>query len=75
MTMACAHDLTHSEDRHVMAVRWYHWFTDGFKLVMWVLSAVVVFPIGLIATFFGFPKVYASMYDGVVSGWLKLAAY
>jgi hypothetical protein len=42
---------------------------------MWVLSAVIVFPVGLIATLFGFPNVYANMYDGVVSGFLKLAAY
>jgi hypothetical protein len=75
MTLAAAHDLTHQEDHLVMGTKWYNWFTDGFKLIMWVLSAVIVFPVGLIATLFGFPKVYANMYDGVVSGFLKLAAY
>ena len=75
MTLAAAHDLTHQEDHLVMATKWYNWFTDGFKLILWVLSAVIVFPVGLIASIAGFPKVYASMYDGVVSGFLKLAAY
>lgn len=75
MSLAAAHDLTHQEDHLVMATKWYHWFTDGFKLILWVLSAVIVFPVGLIATLVGFPNVYASMYDGVVSGFLKLAAY
>ena len=73
--MASAHDLTYSENHNVMGVKWYNWFTDGFKMLMWVVSAIFVFPVGLIATLFGFPKVYANMYDGVVTGFLKLAAY
>lgn len=58
-----------------MGTKWYHWFTDGFKLLMWIVSAVVVFPVGLIAALLGFPKAYTSMYDGVVTGFLKLSAY
>ena len=75
MTLTVAHDLTHNEDHYVQGVRWYSRITDSFKLLIWIISAVVVFPVGLIATLLGFPGVYASMYESVVSGFLKLDAY
>jgi hypothetical protein len=75
MTLAAAHDLTHKEDHYVQGVEWYSRITDSFKLLLWIISSVVVFPVGLLATLIGFPTVYASMYDGVVSGFLKLDAY
>jgi hypothetical protein len=53
-------------------VPWYAWFTDQFSMIIWIISEIVVLPIGLIATLFGFPTLYTDMYHGVVSGWFKL---
>jgi hypothetical protein len=75
MTFSFAHDLTHNEEHLVMGIKWYNWFTDGFKLLMWVVAAIAVYPIGAIACLFGFPDVYTKMYSSVVNGFLKLAAY
>ena len=56
-------------------VSWTSWFSDQFFLISWIIAALVVYPIGLIATLCGFPEVYASMYDGVVGGWFSLTLY
>jgi hypothetical protein len=54
------------------SVPWTAWFSDQFFLFTWVIAAVFIYPIGLICTLFGFPEVYASMYDSVVSGAFSL---
>jgi hypothetical protein len=74
MTFASCHDLTHSQERLVMGVEWYNWFTDGFVLLIWTVAAIVIFPVGWIATLIGFPGVYTSMYDSMVTGLFHLAA-
>lgn len=74
ITLSSCHDLTHSQERLVMGVEWYNWFTDGFALLFWTLGAIIIFPVGLIATLIGFPGVYASMYDSMVTGIFHLAA-
>jgi hypothetical protein len=56
-------------------VPWTAWFSDQFFLFSWIIAAVFIYPIGLISTLFGFPEVYASMYDSVVGGAFSLTLY
>ncbi len=53
-------------------VAWYAWITDQFSMLIWIISAIIVFPVGAVSTLFGAPTVYNDMYHGVVSGWFKL---
>ena len=72
-----AHDMfeKHRQHQQVKAVQWYNWITDQFALFIWCICAIVIFPVGTIVSFFGYPDLYAQMYDGVVSGTFRLAAY
>jgi hypothetical protein len=53
-------------------VPWTSWFTDQFCMIVWIISAIVVYPIGAISALFGFPTLYTDMYHGVVAGIFKL---
>jgi hypothetical protein len=41
-------------------------------MIIWIISAIVVYPIGAISALFGFPDLYTDMYHGVVAGIFKL---
>ena len=68
------HDMleTHRQRQVQGGVEWYNWFTDQFCLLIWIVTVIVVYPVGAISTLIGFPDVYTDMYHGVVAGWFKL---
>lgn len=76
MSTVTAHDMFAEYPHQVKAVQWYSWFTDMFALTVWLVSAIVVFPLGVLGTLFGLPDFYTWMYAGVVTGssWFKLSS-
>lgn len=52
----------------------FTWIGDQIKLVFWIISTIIVLPIGTVLALLGMPKVYSSMYDYVVATMFKLSS-
>ena len=69
---AMTHDMT---KQHLVAAKkmdWYFWLTDQFFLWLWTFVMMFIVPIGWICTFFNAPHIYYDMFDGLVTGGLRL---
>ena len=81
LTVTAAHEMfpveVDSSMHEVEATkgRVLHWIHDQFMMVFWIISQVIVLPVGVLATLAGHPKAYNFMYDEVVRGMFKLSGY
>jgi hypothetical protein len=53
----------------------FDWILDHIKLVLWVISAIPVVPLGIVLSLLGMPNAYSGMQEYVISKLFKLSAY
>lgn len=60
------HDMFKKENSdHLLEQKkrlWYYWYTDQVIVIMWVFAMIVIYPVGAITAFFGYPDLYSSWY-------------
>lgn len=77
VALCMAHDMFPYESKELMVEKGGvgHWIHDQFMFVFQLISVIIVWPVGLIATLFGHPQVYQNMHNKVVTGAFKFSGY
>lgn len=77
--LCMAHDMFPYESKELAVEKGVggigHWIHDQFMFIFQLISVIIVWPIGLIATVFNHPQVYQNMHNKVVTGPFKLSGY
>ena len=73
LSVASAHELFLSHP-NVEKQTVFTWIGDHIKLVFWLISTIIVLPIGTIMSLLGSPNVYGKMYESVVTKIFKLSS-
>ena len=76
LTSVAAHDpfaLSHP-NHFVEKQSVFDWIFDHVKLVFWLISTIVIVPVGAVFSLIGLPSIYSRMYSFVVLKMFKLSS-
>jgi len=76
LSSVAAHDLfaTSHPNHFVEKQTIWTWIGDHFKLVFWLISTIIMVPVGAVFSLIGLPSIYSSMYSFVVLKMFKLSS-